>query len=97
MLLEEICIAALLSQRSSISKSTCAPRSCINPYSQTRSAIVVTMLLYSAPADLLDTVLYFFDFHETKDSLNLISKLVTDFLDNKHDAQSESQKNTNIS
>jgi len=88
---EAICKAALLSQCNSIGKSTLAPNSLNKPYNHTNSATVVAMLLYSASAELLDTVCCFFDFQEIRESPYFIPKPVTNFLDNKQDAQSASQ------
>ena len=49
------------------------------------------MALYSASAELLETVTYFFDFHEIRDSPYLIKYPVIDFLLLIHEPQSASQ------
>lgn len=89
---EAICRAALLSQYNSIGSSTGALSSCNRPCTQTNSATVVAILMYSASAELLETVLCFFDFQEIKEFPNLMQYPVTDFLESIQDAQSASQK-----
>jgi hypothetical protein len=53
------------------------------------------MDLYSASADDLETVCYFLDFHDIKESPKKIQKPVTDLLESGQLAQSESQKDFN--
>lgn len=89
---EEIYNAALLSQCNSIGNEILALISCSKPCSQTNSATLVAMLLYSTSAEVLEMVFCFLDFHETRDSPILMQKTVTDFLDTTHEAQSASQK-----
>ena len=61
---------------------------------QTSSYTVEAMLLYSYSAELLDTVVCFFDFQEINESPNLTKKPDTDLFVFGHDAQSESQYTT---
>lgn len=72
--------------------SNTTPMSLSNPNIQTNSATVVAILLCSDSAELLEMVLYFFDFHDISKSPYIMKKPVTDFLVKGHDAQSASQK-----
>lgn len=65
--------------------------SLINPYRHMISVIVVAMLLYSASAELLETVDCFFDFHENKEPLYSTKYPVTDLFVWGQEDQSASQ------
>jgi len=56
------------------------------------SVTVVAMLLYSASAELLETVVCLLDFQDTTEVPTLMKYPVTDFLVRGQDAQSASQK-----
>ena len=62
-----ICIAALLSQCMIAGSCTFILNSLNKLFTQTTSAVNVAKLLYSASAELLETVFYFLDFHAIKD------------------------------
>ncbi|PHU14574.1 hypothetical protein BC332_15779 [Capsicum chinense] len=59
--------------------------------SKTSSIVVAAKLMYSASAELLDTVDCFLDFHEIKEFPIFTAYPVTDFLVRGHAAQSTSQ------
>lgn len=61
------------------------------PSNQTNSETIEARLLYSASAELLDTVVCFFALHKTNESPILIKKHVTDFLIRVHAALVASQ------
>lgn len=86
-----IWIADLLSQNKSTGPSICTPSSPRRPVSQTTSATVEAILLYSASAELLKIVCYFLDFQDIKESPSLSKYLVIDLLVTIHDTQSASQ------
>lgn len=61
------------------------------PINQMSYETVLAKLLYSASAELLETVVCFLAFHETNELPTLIIYPVTDFLVRGHIAQSTSQ------
>ena len=65
------------------------PNSLNRLMSQTTSATVEARLLYSASAELLETVNYFFDFHS--ESHIFTAYPLTDFIVVRHEPQSTSQ------
>ncbi|OIT33097.1 beta-glucosidase 16 [Nicotiana attenuata] len=67
-----------------------------NVVSHTTSDTALAILLYSASAELLDTVFCFFDFHEIKELPYFTKKPDTDFLILGHEAQSASQYTLNM-
>jgi len=85
-------MAVLLSVHTSTGLCTAISKSFNSPNIQMISVTVVAMLLYSASAELLETIDCFLDFHDTTEIPNLIKYSVTDFLVRGQDAQSASQK-----
>ncbi|PHT30984.1 hypothetical protein CQW23_27321 [Capsicum baccatum] len=75
-----ICKANLLSLKTSTGRTTSFPISFIKPRIQTNSAVTAARLLNSASAELLEKVVYFFDFQETSDSPTATKYPVTDLL-----------------
>ncbi|PHU17253.1 hypothetical protein BC332_12948 [Capsicum chinense] len=65
-----------------------------NPVNHVNSARTEVMLLYSSSAELLDTVCYFLDFQDIKNSPKYTTYPVTDLLVFGHAAQSESHQHT---
>jgi hypothetical protein len=70
-------------------------RSVKRAFNQEISHVTATMDLYSDSAEDLETVCYFLDFHDIKESPKKTQKPVTDLLESGQLAQSESQKDFN--
>lgn len=80
----------MLSEQILIGISIFTSSSSNSPFSQVNSSIVAATLLYSASAELLDTICCFFDFQVIRDSPNLTAYPVTELLVFGKAAQSES-------
>lgn len=89
--LDEMCNAALLSQKTIPSCSCLIFNSLINPLIQIISDTVFLILLYSDSAEDFEIVFCLLTFHDFNDLPILIHKLVIDFLVPWHPAQLESQ------
>ncbi|KAJ0947448.1 hypothetical protein HanRHA438_Chr01g0015321 [Helianthus annuus] len=89
-------IAAVLSQNSLIGTSTLTSNSLSKFFNQIDSHAAAHIDLYSASAEDLDTVAYFLLFQDTNELPRNTQNPVTDFLDTKHLAQSESAKTVKL-
>lgn len=87
--LAAMCKAVYLSQNSKANCVCSICKSLSKVRSHTSSQVTFTKDRYSALADDLDIVCYFFDFHKTKKSPMKIQKPPTDFLLPGQEVQSE--------
>ena len=83
-------MAALLSQKRRIGSEGVMPKSCKSCLIQSNSLVVEANARYSASADERETVDYFLDFHDTKQSPRKTQKLETNLHESGQEAQSVS-------
>lgn len=87
--------AAVLSQNINMEVEMGTNKSDNSCLSQINSLVVAARARYSASADERETVVYFFAFHDTRDSPRKMQKPVVDLRVSKHEPQSALEKARN--